>query len=230
MRNYCARRGLWIIVVWVWMFLGSFIAVVLTAYLVGTSLTLEMIISILNERPYLAVYGEIVGVGALPLIISLLCNDSPRMYGLSKSGILISLTLSVPPSLIILLARLIHGVLRYESFNLSFPYNIWYAIIGVLAYGPLEVFFVIWLIVNTDYVLGSLDKIFSPGLIITVLAFGLSHIILSPKGGIFNAIEVTVIFLFLGLIFKYTRNSLGSMIAWTLINGQVSSLLVGCLT
>ena len=113
---------------------------------------------------------------------------------------------------------------------MEFPYNVWYAFLGVFAYGPLEVFFIIWLIVNTDKIFGSLEKMISPGLLITVLVFGLSHVILSPQGGLPNAVKVTIIFMLLGLIFKYTKNSIGPMIAWAIINGQVSYLLVGCLT
>ena len=45
-----------------------------------------------------------------------------------------------------------------------------------------------------------------------------------------NAIHVAAEWLILGLIFKYTENSIGLMIAWTLINGQVAYLVAGCLT
>ena len=114
-----------------------------------------------------------------------------------------------------LIPRILESSLKFISFNLPFPLNLWYASLGVVAYGPLEVFFVVWLIVNIDIIFKKLEKMFSPGLIITVLVFGLSHLIFA-RGGIVNAISVTVIFFILGLIFKYTGNSIGPMIAWTL--------------
>ncbi len=120
--------------------------------------------------------------------------------------------------------------MEFEKFSLRFPYNIWYAILSALAYGPLEAFFITWLIVNTDYRFNGLSKTISPGLLVTVLVFGLSHIVLSPQGGIMNAIRVSIYFLILSSIFKYTKNSVGPMIAWTLINGQVLYLTIGCLT
>lgn len=45
-----------------------------------------------------------------------------------------------------------------------------------------------------------------------------------------NAARVTIEWLILGMIFKQTGNSLGPIIAWTLINGQVLLLATGCLT
>jgi len=85
--------------------------------------------------------------------------------------------------------------LEYRCLSLSFPYNLWYALLGIFAYGPLEAFFVAWLIVNTDIALGSSGRRVSPGLIITTLAFGLSHVITSPQAGVINALSVTLEFL-----------------------------------
>ncbi|WFO74604.1 hypothetical protein J4526_05850 [Desulfurococcaceae archaeon MEX13E-LK6-19] len=200
------------------------------AYIKGVSMNFNEIINMLNNEPYLASYAEVVGMGGLPLVFTLFCKDEPQIYGLRREGMLMSLALSLPLIAINILARILYGSPRFESFNLLFPYNIWYAFLGVFAYGPLEVFFVIWLIVNTDLVFKSIGKVFSPGLLITVLVFGLSHIVLSPQGGIVNAISVTITWLILGLVFKYTKNSIGPMIAWTLINGQVFYLLIGCLS
>ena len=145
-------------------------------------------------------------------------------------GLLKSVAASIPLVTIILLSRILCGDLNVDSFNLEFPYDVWYALLGAFAYGPLEAFFMTWLIVNTDMVFHGSEKVFSPGLLITVLIFGLSHIFLSPQAGMVNAIRVAAEWLILGLIFKYTKNSIGPMIAWTLINGQVARLVVGCLT
>ena len=163
-------------------------------------------------------------------MISLVCRDNFSSYGLVRKGLLKSLALSIPPALALLALRIIEGATAYTGFNLEFPWNIFYASLAVFTYGPLEVFFIAWLIVNTDRVFETLDKTFSPGLLLTVVFFGLSHIILAPKGGVANALKVMLEFLVLSLIFKYTKNSLGPMVAWTIVNNQVARLLIGCLT
>ncbi|NOY07333.1 MAG: CPBP family intramembrane metalloprotease [Spirochaetes bacterium] len=102
---------------------------------------------------------------------------------------------------------------------LSFPWNLWYAMLGLFAWGPLEVFFITWLITNTDRIFKNRDIVVSWGLIITVIIFGLIHIVTTQN--LYNAAYTGTIFLVLGLIYKYSRNAIGPMIAWTLINGQV---------
>ncbi len=225
-------RGLLVLVTWAWTFVGSALAALALALVGGAPPTFEGIASLLNSRPYLASYLEIVGVGALPLAFSLLCRDSPQLYGLRRECLARSLALSVllaTPWLVPKAIAFFRGGLEYRSFGLSFPYNLWYALLGIFAYGPLEVFFVVWLIVNTDIALGSSRKRISPGLIITTLAFGLSHVITSPQAGVLNALSVALEFFLLGLVFKYTDNSVGPMVAWTLTNGQVLRLAISCL-
>ncbi len=163
------------------------------------------------------------------MAISLFCKDNFSAYGLRKDNALWSLILAVIPAAVLLSLRLIQGSgMAYTHFGLSFPLNLFYALLAVLVYGPLEVFFVIWLIVNTDEALRwDSKRILSPGLLITVTVFGFSHLILSPKGGVLNAVKVIVEFLILGLIFKYTKNSIGPIIAWTLINHQVLYQVMG---
>ena len=107
------------------------------------------------------------------------------------------------------------------TFHLDFPWNLWHVALGIFAYGPLEVFFVMWLITNTDRIFKSESRILSWGLVLTVTIFAASHIFTSPSAGARNALYVGLIFLVLGLVYKYTKNSIGPMIAWTLINGQI---------
>jgi hypothetical protein len=104
------------------------------------------------------------------------------------------------------------------TLPLSFPWNVWYGLLGIIAWGPLEVFFFVWLIVNTDKIFKNGMKANSWGLLITVLAFALIYIFTTDLR---NALYTGAIFLILGLIFKHTRNIAGSLMAWTLINGQV---------
>ncbi len=223
------KRFLLLIIVWIWFFLGVPITAMLIAYIKGIALTVNSIVNMFMREPYLASYLELVCAGGLPLAITLASKERFAIYGLRKKGLVKSVLLSLIVVAIKLIPRILSGDYKFVSFNLPFPINLWYAFLGVFAYGPLEVFFVIWLITNTDYVLKSLEKKFSPGLVITVLIFGLSHIIFA-RGGILNAIDVTIVFFVLGLIYRCTGNSVGPMIAWTLINRFVFYLVVGCLT
>ena len=228
----CRRRGLLVLTTWAWTFVGSALAALALALAGGAPPTFEGVASLLEGRPYLASYLEVVGVGALPLASSLLCRDEPELYGLRREGLARSVALSVlllAPWLVPEAVALLRGRSEYRSFGLGFPYNLWYALLGVFAYGPLEAFFVVWLVVNTDIALGSSERRISPGLVATALAFGLSHLVLSPQAGALNALSVALEFFLLGLVFKYTGNSAGPMVAWTLTNGQVLRLAMGCL-
>lgn len=230
LKHFYRRQAVLVILVWIWMFLGSILVILLTAYIKGVSVNFDRIVDMLNKEPYLASYAEVVGVGGLPLAITLFRRDNLQIYGLQRKGTISSMLLSIPLAIVIFVLRFFYGGLSISSFNLQFPYNIWYATLGAFAYGPLESFFVIWLIVNTDSIFKSLREKFSPGLLITVVIFSLSHIILSPQAGIANVIRVAIEWLILSLIFEYTKNSIGPMFAWTLINGQVFYLVTGCLT
>jgi len=91
----CWRRGLLVLVTWAWTFVGSALPALALALVGGAPPTFEGVASLLNSRPYLASYLEVVGVGALPLAFSLLCGDSPQLYGLRREGLAKSLALSV---------------------------------------------------------------------------------------------------------------------------------------
>ncbi len=229
----CYRRGLLVVVSWAWVFIGSYVTSIVIYYLVEGSFAsgVEQLFDLFYEKPYLASYIELVAIGGLQLAISLVCRDDFSVYGLRRENALRSLILGIIPAMVFLILRITqdNGIV-YASFGLTFPLNLVYALLAILAYGPLEVFFIIWLIVNTDEALkGDSGRILSPGLLITVTVFGLIHVILSPRGGLPNALWVTIMFLILGLIFKYTKNSIGPMIAWAIINNQVLYLVMGCL-
>ncbi len=226
----CRRRGLLVVAVWFWSFLGVPVVALFIACIEGVAPTVNGIMGMLSREPYLASYIEFACCGGLPLAVTLLCREDFVIYGLRREGLVKSLLLSSILAVFKITLRLLSGGFRFVSFNLPFPLNLWYAFFGVFAYGPLEVFFVVWLIVNTDRIFGSLERMVSPGLIITVLVFGLSHVVFSPGGGLVNAISVTITFFILGLIYKYTGNSIGPMIAWTLMNGFIPYLVIGCLT
>ncbi len=71
----------------------------------------------------MATYAEIVGVGGLPLLISLLCRDRSDLYGVSTYGLDKSLGLSIP--LALALKIVLYNGMNVESFGLQFPYNVY---------------------------------------------------------------------------------------------------------
>ena len=79
---------------------------------------------------------------------------------------------------------------------------------------------------HTDQIFKEHERTMSWGLVVTVVAYALLHIL--TTNSIINALSITIIFLFFGLIYKTTENSIGPMIAWTLVNRQallVASML-----
>jgi len=225
---FCEKRTILILIVWVWLFLGMPLTAILLAYIKGLEPNINGVINMLSSEPYLSSYLEFICAGGLPLAITLLCRENFSIYGLRRKNLRKSVILSLIYAAFILIPKIIYGNFRYTSFKLPFPLNLWYAFLSILSYGPLEIFFITWLIVNMDCVFNSLEKIISPGLIITILVFGLSHVVFA-RGGIVNAISVTINFFVLGLIFKYTGNSIGPMISWTITNGYIIYLVAGCL-
>jgi len=229
------RRPLFrVAITWFWDIPGAaltallIVLLLMTIYHVGFSEGLTS----LQESPYLLSYAEIVSTGLLPLILTVYCKEKFSYYGIKTKGLLRAVAYSLPLVVVILLLNYFtpgQKMWEVESFHLTFPWNIWYAAIGVFAYGPLEVFFVTWLIRNTDNLLHSSSRVLSKGLVITVILFGLLHVITSPTAGLANALRVMAEFFILGLIFKATGNVIGPMIAWSLINGQVYAVGLGSL-
>lgn len=210
-----------VIVTWLWAIVSpSFVVVIVSAFL---RTNVDIAFQMFEECRYLTVYVEIVSAGLLPLMLTFICKDDLSLYGLGSKGF----TTSLLPSALFVTG--VYGfsflttehLISFESpnFNLDFPSNLWYAALGVFAYGPLEVFFFIWLIANTDRVFKDGKARMSWGLILTVIIFGSLHIL--DAQSISNALNIVITFFFLGLMWKYTKNSIGPMLAWTLINPQV---------
>ena len=94
-----------------------------------------------------------LSVGLLPVIFTLISKDGLSRYGLRRTGLVKSLVLSA----VVIVASHAFSYLNtgrlidVASLDTSppFPWNIWYALLGMFAYGPLEVFFVIWLMATT---------------------------------------------------------------------------------
>lgn len=179
--------------------------------------------TVLSENRHLIVYIELVSVGLLPLLYTWICRDDLDQYGFRWQGLGRSLLLSgIFVAVIFATGYLMSGEVISDSRETLFvtaPWNYWYGLSSILVWGALEVFFVVWLIENTDAIYPGRSRLLSWGLIVTVVLFALTHPVSS--GGLFNAAYTGFIFLLLGLIFRYSRNIYGPMLAWTLINGQV---------
>ena len=172
-------------------------------------------------RPYFAAYVEILFVGLIPVLFTTLGREEWSRYGVTGRG----LSRSLAWSLAFLAAERVYSRLStghwlnvsHLTCNLSPPAKVYYAFLGVFAYGPLEMFFVIWLAINTEQILQSKKGGFLMSLSITAALFALMHILFQG----FSAASVAVPFVVLGLIFRWTKNSIGPMLGWTLLNQQV---------
>ncbi|MEA2016615.1 MAG: hypothetical protein U9O59_07970 [Actinomycetota bacterium] len=205
---------------WLWFIIGAAFVILIILAVYRTSFSEAM--SVLGNRKYLAIYIEIASAGLLPVLFTVFCRDDLELYGIGRRGILKSLILSgLFAALFFIVSLLTSGQLaigQVQVYQIDFPWNIWYAVLGIFAYGPLEVFFFVWLVANTDRIFKSEKRILSWGLLITIVIFSLAHVLTTD---IYNALYTGALFIIIGLIYKYTGNSIGPMIAWTLINGQV---------
>ena len=109
-----------------------------------------------------------------------------------------------------------------QSLDLRIPWNIFAAGLAVLAYGPGEAIFVVYLIQAFDKATGNPHSLLSWGVIITSLVWALPHIFNVFFYGL-NALPNVLIMFFVGIIMgillKKTRSSLGPIAFWTLVNG-----------
>jgi hypothetical protein len=178
--------------------------------------------SALTQRPSLAlipIFSEIILVGLFPIVFSILRRDKPAEYGITGKRLLMSLVLSAGVVLVYfayLSIRAGHLTTSVQLPGLHQPSvgNALFAGLGLVAYGPLEVFFVVWLIHNTDRIFKTEANIWSWGLLITVAIYGLLHSFSQGANSLVIATEMLV----LGLVFKSTRNSIGPMLAFMLMN------------
>jgi hypothetical protein len=210
----------------VWSAIGVLVITAIVSSFLSTNIVANP--NVLREHPDLVIIpilGEIVAVGLLPVLFTILNRDDIALYGLGARRLGKSLLLS-------LLVAAVYYVALFgtEMSHISFgglpglslsPLNLLYSILAVFAYGPLEVFFVVWLIYNTDRIFKTEAQIVSRGLIITVVVYGILH---TFSAGI-ASLTIALRFLAFGLIYKYTKNSIGPMAGWTITNDFVWFLL-----
>ncbi len=109
-----------------------------------------------------------------------------------------------------------------QSLGLGIPWNIVSATMALLAYGPGEALFVVYLILAFDKALGNSSSLISWGVIITSIVWALPHIFNVFFFGVSAIPNVLVMFfvgIVMGILLKKTRSSLGPILFWTLVNG-----------
>ena len=205
---------------WIWNIFGTFVVAAIVALTLPRNIALDR--SALSQQPSLGlipIFSEIVLVGLLPIVFSMLRRDKAAEYGITGKRLLVSLVLSTGVVLVYFSYLSIRAGHLTTSVQLPGLHqltvgNALFAGLGLLAYGPLEVFFVVWLIHNTDRIFKTESKIWSWGLLITIAIYGLLH---SFSQGA-NSLVIAAEMLALGLVFKSTRNSIGPMLAFMLMN------------
>jgi len=219
-RSFLLNPKFQVAATWIWNLLGTFAVAAAVKILLPHDITINR--SAIQQQPALAlipILSEIILVGLLPIIFSILCKDKLADYGITIKRLLVSLALAAGIVLLYfaylsLLAKHLTTSIQWPAFqNVSLGYA-FLAVVGLLAYGPLEVFFVVWLIHNTDRIFESETKTWSAGLLMTVAIYALLH---TFSQGAYSLIIATIMLAF-GLVFKRTRNSIGPMIAFMLMN------------
>jgi hypothetical protein len=175
----------------------------------------------LFRPPYFSSYFEILLAGLIPVLFTILGREKWSQYGLTARG----LTKSLVWSLVFVAVAYSYSKLstgHWISFgtlvsDLSLPAKVSYAFLGIFAYGPLEMFFFIWLVCNTEQIFHGGSGGFLLSLSISAILCGLLHFMFQ---GFFALLDISVTFFVLGLIFRWTKSSIGPMIAWTLLNAQ----------
>ena len=109
-----------------------------------------------------------------------------------------------------------------QSLALGTPWNMIAGGMAVLAYGPGEALFVVYLILAFDQATGNPRSVISWGVVIAAVAWALPHIFNVVYFGV-SAIPNVLVMFFLGIVMgvllKKTRSSVGPIIFWTLVNG-----------
>jgi len=210
-----------VLATWLWLFL---LPMSLAGILIGISKReMSVMLAWWRAHQYYQGYFEPLTAGLLPMVFVWLNKEKPERYGIRWDGLAKSLLLSI------IFAGIVHLFDFLSTGNwinhsditgvLGFLPVLWYTAWGVFANGPFEIFFYIFLLEKTDEIFNSGDTLLSKGFWIITGLHGINHIITTLS--LSNALNVFLIFFFLGLIYRYTKNALGPMLGWTSINGMV---------
>jgi len=216
-----------VMAVWIWNMLSVLLISIILQSVLPEGTILDMDAFRADPRLVLIPVGvEIVAVGLLPLLFVLLNREKLPLYGLQRQGLWKSLAYSVLAGVGFMAALSLQGadlstLLQLPAIQVTSLWKPGLALLAVIAYGPLEVFFVVWLIHNTDRLYNSQAKVLSTGLWVTILLYGVLHYF---SQGLY-ALVLAITFLALGLIYKATRNAIGPMLVWTVMNQYIWVLL-----
>ncbi len=207
---------------WLWLILFPALLALVVVFVLHIDLSLAR--EWWGSRPYFQAYLEFIVGGLLPVIFTWRNKERLASYGFTRIGFWRGLGFS----LLIALARagLSYATtgewIAFAPFDadLSAGGRIWFALIGIFSNGPLEVFFFIWLVTNTERIMRD-ARLFSKGFLLTLVLFGFAHILTTQS--LVNALYILGIFLLLGLVYKSTGNFWGPALGWTLMNGMVWS-------
>lgn len=209
-----------VLITWSWCIVGP--AVLAALALALTRGNLSVAGAAYSARPYLSSFIELTVAGLVPLAWTVLAREPPGSYGLRRHRLIRSLALSAPVVAVVFAIRALSTgrLLDLAPIAVQLPAAaaLAYALFGVLVYGPVEAFFVVWLVRNSDAGWPS-PRLLSPGLVVTVGLFGVLHLAVTRSG--LNAALVTVAFAGLMLAYKSTGNSWGALVGWTVANTQV---------
>jgi hypothetical protein len=109
-----------------------------------------------------------------------------------------------------------------QGSMLPIPWNIIASVLTILAYGPGEALFQVYLILAFDEAAGNPDRLLSPGVVANALLWGLGHLAAVTRYGwpsVVNALFMFMVGLATGVMFKKTRSAAAPLVFWTLING-----------
>jgi hypothetical protein len=109
-----------------------------------------------------------------------------------------------------------------QSLQLASPWNMIAGASALLAYGPGEALFVVYLILAFDKAVGNPRRLVSWGVIITAILWALPHIfnvVFFGMSALGNVVVMVFIGIVMGILLKKTRSSIGPMVFWLLVNG-----------
>ncbi len=189
-------------------------------------------LSFIESKLY--IYGtslEFLSVGFLPLLLALRDRDRRDFYGVGLTGATKSIILGAALVAVRGLFRYVAGSPPFEvglvAFSQSlaqpFPGNLFFSFITVFSYGPLEVFYITFLVAKLDLAFHSAQgTVLTKGVFSGVLLWALIHLNSAVFFGFtFAAAQVVSNFIYgilLMMVFKYSKCSIGTMSSFTITN------------
>lgn len=195
-------------------------------------------LSVMGYSGFLETHLYIVGtvleflfLGFFSLLIALIDHDPRDFYGLTLRGGSRSLTLGI--TLVLLRAAVRYaagnapfqlGLLAFtQSLAQPFPYNAVFAVFTAFTYGPLEVFYITFLVAKLDkgFKTGS-EKVLTRGVLVGTFLWAVIHLNNAVFLGLIWAVEQVgsnfVYGVILMSISKYSNCSLGPVLSFTITN------------